>query len=165
VTGTTSRRHHLLTIFAIIVSAFLLSAPARAASEPFAANITCASIFTNVCSGNYTAPTDHRLVIEYLSFNCPASKTSAFGQFVIYSTGAGVTGYTAVTLPENAGGDFAQLGQTVKIYVDQKSLIVVTAALRTGNFRSSPPLGSDVPDTTCNVTLFGRQIPVSSGGS
>ena len=159
------RLHRLIAIVAITMSFLMLGAASQAAGDPFAANFTCTALFTDVCAGTYTAPTDHRLVIEYLSFNCLASKTPAFGQFVIHSTGAGVTGYTAVTLPQNAGGDFAQLGQTVKIYVDAKSQIVVSAALRSGNFSSSSKPGSDVVDTTCNVTLFGRQIPVPSTGS
>src|ERR1700676_74869 len=105
------RLHRLIAIVAITMSFLMLGAASQAAGDPFAANFTCTSLFTDLCEGTYTAPTDHRLVIEYLSFNCPASKTPTFGQFVIHSTGAGVTGYTAGPRPKNPGGASARLAK------------------------------------------------------
>jgi len=131
---------------------------------PFEATGNCKLyFFANACQSTFTVPTTQRLVIEYVSFSCPITTYTApvFGQFIISSTGAGVAGYNAVSLPENAGHGFAQLGQTVKIYVDPGSEIVVTAFLKAGyfSFSGSSPFPSPVPGTPCNVTLNGRQIP------
>jgi hypothetical protein len=170
-----------VTMLAVIVGVVTGVAPVRAATpvsvdnstavanaiakalqtgEPFEASLNCSLLFTNVCSASYSVPTNQRLVLEYVSFTCPSSAaTPIIGQFVIYSTGAGVKAFNAVTLPENAGNGFVQLGQPVKIYVDPASVIVVTAELRTGAFSSSPPSQIQVAATPCSVTLNGRQIP------
>ena len=170
----------LVATFAVIAGIVATAAPVRAATsvtvdnstavanaiakalqtgEPFEASVTCSLLFTNVCSASYSVPANQRLVIEYVSFTCPSSVvTPNLGQFIIYSTGAGVRAFNAVTLPENAGDGFVQLGQLVKIYVDPGSVIVVTAELRTGAFSSSPPSQVQVAATPCNVTLNGRQI-------
>ena len=59
--------------------------------------------------------------------------------------------FNAVTLPENAGFGFVQLGQPVKIkiYVDPNTQIVVTATLRTGPFFLLAP----VSDRSCRDAL------------
>lgn len=176
----TRRSLYLLAVFAIIAGFVVPVAPAGAATPvtvdnstavanaiakalqtgaPFEASLKCTLLFTNVCSATYSVPANQRLVIEYVSFTCPSSViTPTLGQFVIYSTGDGVAAYNAVTLPQNAGGGFVQLGQLVKIYVDPKTIIVVTAGLRTGAFSASPPSEIEVASTPCSVTLNGRQI-------
>jgi len=171
----------LAAALALILGGVALDAPARAATpvtvdnstavanaiakalqtgEPFEASLKCIALFSNLCSATYSVPANQRIVIEYVSFTCPSSVvTPILGQFIIYSTGGGVAAYNAVTLPENAGGGFVQLGQLVKIYLDPKSEIVVTAGLRTGNFSASPPEETPtVAATPCSVTLNGRQI-------
>ena len=179
-TRTRRSLRRLLGLFAIIAGLVLPVAPASAATAvivdnstavanaianalqtgmPFEASLKCTLLFTNLCSATYSVPADQRLVIEYVSFTCPSSAvTPTLGQFVIYSTGDGVAAYNAVTLPQIAGGSFVQLGQLVKIYVDPKTEIVVTAGLRTGAFSSSPPTQIQVASTPCNITLNGRQI-------
>lgn len=134
-------------------------ATALQTGEPFVATVSCSLLFTNACSSTYSVPAKQQLVIEYVSFICPTSDlTPSFGLFTIHSTGAGVAASNEVTLPQNAGGGFAQLGQPVKIYADPGSEIVVTAALRTGAFSSSPPPQIAIGGIPCNVTLNGRKI-------
>jgi hypothetical protein len=178
--GTYARRIRLVETCVAIAAAIVFAAPSRGATpvtvdnstavavavakalqvgEPFEATLACTILFTNVCQGTYTVSSSQRLVIEYVSLICPSSiLTPTFGLFIIHSTGAGVTGDNAVSLPENAGGGFAQLGQPVKIYVDAKSQIVITVALRTGAFASSPPSQIPLSGIPCSVTLNGRQI-------
>ncbi len=184
-TITHPRLLRLVAILAIIAGVFMPTASARAATPvtvdnstalaaaiakaldvgaPFEANINCkVYFFANACQAAFTAPTKQRLVIEYVSFSCPITTYTVpvFGQFIISSTGTGVAGYNALTLPQNAGHGFAQLGQTVKIYVDPGSEIAVTTFLKAGyfSFSGSAPFPSPVPGTPCNVTLNGRQIP------
>jgi hypothetical protein len=147
--------HHLLAIFTIIVSVFMVDAPARAAEEPLTVVIHCKGA-ADQCAGHYNVPANQQLVIKYVSFSCNITRNPNWGEFLIDIAAAGVNTNTAVTLPQNAGGKaFAQLGQTVLIYAAGSSQIYVFAILKEGAFSSL----SETDD--CNAVLTGSMETAS----